>query len=153
MVDSRQNGRAYIQTTAPPGFLLWSGATVNGDRVSSGVFAIDNQQPGMDWSQQKFYFYKPGASGSATPNEGGSVNTAASPRSGGQARSVELSVPAGAVPQTVTLHLTDVGASALFTATAARPATCPQPTASNGTSPWETRSGLPSTCCSRPPSP
>jgi hypothetical protein len=120
-----ESDQYYIQTTVPPGYLLWSGATVNGDRVNSGVFAIDNQQPGMDWSHQKFYFYKPGASGSATPNQGGSVNTAASARRRDQERGVELSVPAGAVTQTVTLHLTDVAASALFTATARAPGYLP----------------------------
>lgn len=116
-----ESDQYYIQTTAPPSYLLWSGATVNGNRVNSGVFIIDNQQPGMDWSHQKFYFYKPGASGNATPTEGGGVNTGGSARSGGQERGVALSVSAGAVTQTVTLHLTDVAASALRTATGRAP--------------------------------
>jgi len=120
-----ENDQYYIQTTAPQGYLLWSGATVNGNRVNSPVFTIDNQQPGMDWSHQKFYFYKPQASGNATPNEGGSVNTSPSARSAAQVRSVELNVPAGALTQTVTLHLTDVAASALFTATARAPGYLP----------------------------
>jgi len=102
----------YIQMPAHPGYLVWSGATPDGASVKSAPFAIDNQREGMDWSHQKFYFYKPGASGNATPNEGGSVNTGSSVRHAGQERGVTLSVPAGAVTQTITLHLTDVAASA-----------------------------------------
>jgi hypothetical protein len=106
----------YIQTTVPPSYLLWNGGSVNGDRVNSGVFAIDNQQPGMDWSHQKFYFYKPDASANATPNEGGSVSTGGSvQRSSVQTRTVSLAVPPGAVTQTVTLHLTDLAASVVIT--------------------------------------
>lgn len=58
-------------------------------------------------------FYQPDASGPATPNGGGSVSTGSSvQRSGRESRGVSLTVPPGAVTQTVTLHLTDLAASA-----------------------------------------
>jgi len=115
----------YIQMPAHPGYLVWGGATPSGQQIISPRFTIDNQQEGMDWSHQKFYFYKPQASGSATPNEGGSVNTAGSQARALATRGVELRVPAGAVTQTVTLHLTDVAASALITTTGRAPGYLP----------------------------
>lgn len=57
-------------------------------------------------------FYQPDASANATPNGGGSVNTSGSQVRSAQARGVSLTVPPGAVTQTVTLHLTDLAASA-----------------------------------------
>jgi hypothetical protein len=57
----------------------------------------------------------------ATPNGGGSVKTPGSQARGLSTRSVEPSVPPGAVTQTVTLHLSDVVASALITTTAQSP--------------------------------
>lgn len=58
-------------------------------------------------------YYRPGASGSATPGGGGFVNTSGNLRaSAAQTPAVSLGVPPGAVTQTVTLHLTDLAASA-----------------------------------------
>jgi hypothetical protein len=111
----------YIQMPAHPGYLVWSGATPSSERVNSPLFAIDNGQEGMDWSHQKVYFYKPQASGNATPNGGGSLKTPGSQARALLARSVELSAPPAAVTQTVTLHLSDVAASTLITTTAQAP--------------------------------
>lgn len=71
-------------------------------------------------------YYKPNASGSATPNGGGSVSTGRSrQRTAALTRGVSLSVPPGAVTQTVTLHLTDLAASATLSETGAAPGYLP----------------------------
>jgi hypothetical protein len=60
-------------------------------------------------------FYQPDASGPATPSDGGSVSAGGVQRSSVQTRTVSLDVPPAAVTQTVTLHLTDLAASAVIT--------------------------------------
>jgi hypothetical protein len=67
------------------------------------------------WQRSEVFYYKPGASGSATLNGGGSVNTGSVQRSSGATRGVSLVVPPGAVTETVTLHLTDLAASVVIT--------------------------------------
>lgn len=83
---------------------------------STGQIPIPTQtnRYGLGGMSEAFY-YKPDASGAATPQEGGSVST------GGQSAMmhtavltppITLTVPPGAITETITLHLTQVTADA-----------------------------------------
>jgi len=113
-------GRYRFVWSKPAGYLIRPGAGYSPTEPdpgsgSTGPIPIPVQTNAAGFgSVSEIYYYKPGASGPATPNGGGSVSTASNARTA-QNRSVALAIPPGAVMQTVTLHLTDLAASAVIT--------------------------------------
>ncbi len=115
-------GRYRFVWSKPAGYLIRPGAGYSPTEPdpasgSTGPIQIPVQTNSMGLgAMSEIYYYKPGASGNATPNDGGSASTGGSvQRSSTAARGVTLAVPPGAVTQTVTLHLTDLAASAAIT--------------------------------------
>lgn len=125
-------GRYRFVWSKPAGYLIRPGAGYSPTEPdpasgSAGPIPIPVQTNSMGLgAMSEIYYYRPGASGPATPDGGGSVNTGGSvQRSAAAGRAVSLIVPPGAVTETVTLHLTDLAASALITGTGRAPGHLP----------------------------
>lgn len=122
-----KSGLYQLLGTRPGSLLLYNQAAfsqVRPDLLQSRMQSLNlaSLDKGDVIKELSLQFYQPDASGSATPNGGGSVSTSGSfRRSSGESRGVTLVVPPGAVTQTVTLHLTRLAASATLSETGAAP--------------------------------